>query len=120
MKILLRYKDIEVLSGKDLLVISNSRISRKLDLSLGAPKTVSLADGSGREYSSDQKETADLAFIGMYAAHASEMIRWHITDISAQIIPSSYKDSEHVKVSICRNFWKTARLDESISSLFTN
>ena len=100
MKTLLRYKDIEVLSGNDLLVISNSRISRKLDLSLGAPKTVSLADGSGREYSSDQKETADLAFIGMYAAHASEMIWWHITDISAQIIPSSYKDSEHVKVSI--------------------
>ena len=100
MKTLLSYKDIEVLSGNNLLVIRNSRISRKLDLSLGAPKTISLTDASGREYASGQKETADLAFIGMHPAHAPEMIRWHITDISAQIIPSSYKDSEHVKVSI--------------------
>ena len=100
METLLRYKDIEVLSGNNLLVISNSRISRKLDLSLGAPKTVSLTDASGREYSSDQKETADLAFIGMHAAHASEKIQWHITDISTQIVPASYKDSEHVKVAI--------------------
>ena len=100
METLLRYKDIEVLSGNNLLVISNSRISRKLDLSLGAPKTVSLTDASGREYSSDQKETADLAFIGMHAAHASEKIQWHITGISTQIVPASYKDSEHVKVAI--------------------
>lgn len=100
MKTLFRYQDIRISSDDSHLIISNSRISRKLDLSLGAPKTVSLSDDSGREFASAQKETADLAFIGMQAAHSTKRVQWHITDISAQLVPQSYKDSEHVKVSI--------------------
>ena len=100
MKTLFRHKDIEISSDDSFLIIGNSRISRKFDLSIGAPKTVSLSDASGREFASAKKETADLAFIGMQAAHSTERIKWHITDISAQLVQKSYKDSEHVKVAI--------------------
>ena len=101
MKTLFRYKDIEITSDDTLLVISSSRITRKLDLSCGAPKTVSLTDAWGNEFASDQKETADIAFIGMHPAHSSDdRVKWHITGISAELVPQSYKDSEHVKVSV--------------------
>jgi hypothetical protein len=100
MKTLFRHKDIEILSDDTQLIINNNRISRKLDLSLGAPKTISLSDASGREFASRQKKTADLAFVGMHAAHSTERVKWHITDISAQLVQQSYKDSEHVKVLI--------------------
>ena len=92
--------DIEVLRDNDLLIIRNSRICRKFDLSKGAPRTVSLTGAGGREFASDAKDTADLAFIGMHAATASERIQWKIGDISAEVVSASYKDSEHVKVSI--------------------
>ena len=48
MKILFQYKDIEISTDDTLLVIRNSNICRKLDLSAGAPKTVSLTDATGK------------------------------------------------------------------------
>ena len=50
MKTLFSYKDIEVLSDDTSLIIRNSRICRKFDLSSGAPKTVSLTGADGREF----------------------------------------------------------------------
>ena len=100
MKILFQYKDIEISTDDTLLVIRNSNICRKLDLSAGAPKTVSLTDATGKEFASPEKENSDLAFIGMYPAGAPEPIHWRIVNISAERVPASYKDSEHVKVTV--------------------
>jgi hypothetical protein len=65
MKTLFSHKDIEVLSDDNSLIIRNSRICRKFDLSTGAPKTVSLTGAGGKEFASVDKDTADIAFIGM-------------------------------------------------------
>ena len=100
MKTLLKYKDIEISSDANTLVVRNDKLCRKFDLSLGAPKTVSLTDSDGNEFASPEKDTADIAFIGMHSATSVEMIKWKINSISAEIVPGSYKDSEHVKVSV--------------------
>ena len=36
----------------------------------------------------------------MHSATSVEMIKWKINSISAEIVPGSYEDSEHVKVSV--------------------
>ena len=100
MKTLFSYKDIEVLSDDTSLIIRNSRICRKLDLSSGAPKTVSLTGADGKEFASADKDTADIAFIGMHNAVSDAKIKWYVTNISAEYISGSYKDSGHVKVSV--------------------
>ena len=82
------------------MIIRNSKLCRKLDLSSGAPKTVSLTDAAGKEFASSEKENADIAFIGMHPAGSPEPVRWRIINISAERVPASYKDSEHVKVII--------------------
>ena len=60
MKALFRYKDIEVLSDDSQLVIRNSKLCRKFDLSAAAPKTVSLTDSAGKEFASPEKDRTDL------------------------------------------------------------
>ena len=84
MKTLFAFKDVEVLSDESLLVIRNSRISRTLDMVSGAPRTISLTDSLGHEFASPEKETPDIAFIGMHTASSSERIHWKVTDISSE------------------------------------
>ena len=100
MNVLFQYKDIEITADASFLIIRNSKLCRKLDLSSGAPKTVSLTDADGIEFASSEKENADIAFIGMHPAGAPEPVHWRIINLSAERVPASYKDSEHVKVSI--------------------
>ena len=100
MNVLFQYKDIEITADASFLIIRNSKLCRKLDLSSGAPKTVSLTDADGKEFASSEKENADIAFIGMHPAGAPEPVHWRIINLSAERVPASYKDSEHVKVSI--------------------
>ena len=100
MKTILQHQDIEVIINENILIIRNSKLCRKFDLNSGAPKTISLANKDNIEFASSEKTTADLAFIGMYSACANERIKWNLLDITAQIIPDSFLDSEHVKISI--------------------
>lgn len=66
MRELLKYKDVEVVLEGTLLVIRNSRICRKLDMSTGAPKTVSLTDSRGVEYAFPEKvESGKKLFSGV-------------------------------------------------------
>ena len=100
MKTLFRYKDIEVLSDDSQLVIRNSKLCRKFDLSAAAPKTVSLTDSAGKEFASQEKDRIDFAFIGMHAAGTTDRVHWRLVNISAEHVPASCKDSECVKVSV--------------------
>ena len=114
MKALLKFKDIEISTDNSILIIRNSRLCRKFDLSCGAPKTVSLTDSENNEFASSDKATADIAFVGMYSATTSEFIRWKIKNISAETVAGSYKDTEHVKinVSMVEPFAETEYLSE--------
>lgn len=100
MKTILQHQDIEVLFYDTLLIIRNSKLCRKFDLSSGAPKTISLTDENSTEFACPDKANSDLAFIGMHSSCANERIQWKLTDITAQVIWDSYLDSEHVKVTI--------------------
>ena len=98
--IILSFQDVTVTRSGNELILANSRIRRVLDLACGAPRTVSLTDAQGKEYADATKTSPDLAFIAMYPAGMNEAIPWHITDISAEAVPASFRDSAHVKVSI--------------------
>ena len=100
MKTLISFQDIEVTLSGQTLVIANNKIRRELDLSSGAPRTVSLQDAQGMEFANPAKADADLAFIAMYPAGMDPAIPWAVTDISAEKVPESFRDSEHVKVAI--------------------
>ena len=50
MKTLISFQDIEVTLSGQTLVIANNKIRRELDLSSGAPRTVSLQDAQGMEF----------------------------------------------------------------------
>lgn len=98
--VLFSFQDITVTRSETELTLANSRIRRVLNLTGGAPRTVSLMDARGNEYADPGKTSPDLAFIGMYPAGMDNAVPWSVTDISAEAVPASFRDSAHVKVTV--------------------
>ena len=55
-KTLAAWEDIKISRLDDLLILENSQIRRVLDLSLGAPRTISLQTSDGTELVFQNKE----------------------------------------------------------------
>ena len=68
LELLAEWKDIRISREKDLLILENSRIRRVLDLSPGAPRTVSLQTADGTELASAENPVCDIGFIGLHGA----------------------------------------------------
>ncbi len=96
---MLEYEDIRISRSGDQLVIANSVIMRTLDLAMGAPRTVSLCDGGGREFTAPDKPHADLSFIGLNHP-GNEKTPWRLRDIAAEVLPGDLFDSTRVCVRL--------------------
>lgn len=59
------WEDIRILRNEDLLILENSQIRRELDLSKGAPRTISLRTADGTELASGENPVCDIGFIGL-------------------------------------------------------
>ena len=59
------WEDIRISRKEDLLILENSRICRVLDLSPGAPRTVSLRTADGMELAKPINLVCDIGFIGL-------------------------------------------------------
>ncbi len=99
MELLLQHDDVFVKRSGERLVLGNSMVSRELDLSLGAPRTVSLRDGAGREFADPGKADADLSFIGLRVPGSADM-PWQVEEISASVIEGDIFDGTRVRVEI--------------------
>ncbi len=99
METLLKYADIIIRKDAENLYLDNSLISRVLNLTSGAPRTVSLKDKNGREFADSAKAEADLSFIGMGRPEIEDM-PWHIEGIEAEVVPGDIFDGEKVRVAI--------------------
>lgn len=98
-ELLLEFEDIRVWRRATDLTIANSAISRKFDLAAGAPKTVSLRDGAGREFASPGKPCADISFIGLNHP-GSEKTPWSLESVAADIREGGLFDSTCVRVRL--------------------
>ena len=78
--LLAEWEDIRISREKDLLILENSRIRRVLDLSQGAPRTVSLRTADGTELAAAGNPGFDIGFIGMHEAGKAEA-PWQVKDI---------------------------------------
>ena len=74
------WEDIRISREKDLLILENSRIRRVLDLSQGAPRTVSLQTADGTELAAAGNPEFDIGFIGMHKAGKKE-VPWQVKDV---------------------------------------
>ena len=96
---LLNYRDITVKYDDDILVISNSKVSRTFDLSAGTLRTQSLKCVSIGELAFPRDKGSDFSFIGLNVPdHQEHPCR--VTDVSADKVTGGLFDSEHVKVTV--------------------
>lgn len=79
-KTLAAWEDIKISRREDLLILENSRIRRVLDLSIGAPRTISLQTADGTELASAENPVCDIGFIGMHEAGKTE-VPWRIKSV---------------------------------------
>ena len=74
------WEDIRICRNENLLILENSRIRRELDLSKGAPRTISLRTASGMELASEENPVCDIGFIGMNEPGRTDT-PWHLKSI---------------------------------------
>ena len=79
-KILAKWEDIQISRSGDVLILENSRIRRVLDLSKGAPRTVSLQTADSTELADPENPVFDIGFIGMNEPGTSDT-PWHVKNI---------------------------------------
>ncbi len=96
-EVLLEYRDIRVERENDLLSIANSALVRRLDLSLNAPRTVSLKNAAGYEFASPDKLRADLSFIGLNQPH-NPQTPWTLPKLVAE--PPAAGDGVRVRLNM--------------------
>ena len=83
LELLAEWKDIRISREKDLLILENSRIRRVLDLSQGAPRTVSLQTAGGTELAASGNPGFDIGFIGMHEAGKKE-VPWQVKAVRSR------------------------------------
>ena len=95
---LLEWEDILITRESSGLTLKNSRMSRTLNLELGAPRTVSLLY-DGLEMAAAGKSDADLSFIGM-TRPGQPNLPWQVEDIQAETVPASRFEPPQVRVTV--------------------
>ena len=93
------WEDIRISREKDLLILENSRIRRVLDLSPGAPRTVSLRTADGTELASAENPVCDIGFIGLHGAMKKE-VPWQVKSVRCRKKPRDIFEAEHLVVEI--------------------
>jgi len=93
------WEDIRISRKDDLLILENSRICRVLDLSPGAPRTVSLQTAGGTELASAKNPVCDLGFIGMHEAGKAEA-PWQIRSVQCRKKQRDLFETQHLTVEI--------------------
>ena len=90
------YKDISVEQRPDRLIISNSKITRELDIANGYPRTVALAGANGRALAAES-ETIDFNFMGYNMPGRSDVV-YEITNIECCAVEPTLFEGGHVRV----------------------
>ncbi|MBQ9788013.1 MAG: hypothetical protein IJW31_00230 [Lentisphaeria bacterium] len=98
--VLVQHKDITVSKTANRLIIKNSRLQRIFDLSLNAPKTVSLQNSKGEEFASANKQDADFSFIGLGLPSQKGLFNWSLDEVTAEVCPANIYNSECVRVRL--------------------
>ncbi len=93
------WEDIRISRKEDLLILENNRIHRILDLSKGAPRTVSLQTANGTELASANNPICDLGFIGMHEAGKTE-VPWRIKSVCCRKKQRDIFEAQHLTVEI--------------------
>jgi len=90
----LNWKDIRLVCDGRTLTVENSRIRRVFDLTAGAPSTVSLQDGRGKELA-QPGSGCDFSFAGLTPADPERP--WRLTGIDLKVRGKSLFDGEHAE-----------------------
>ena len=98
-KTLAVWEDIKISRREDLLILENSRIRRVLDLSPGAPRTISLQTADGTELASAENPVCDIGFIGMHEAGKRE-VPWRIKSVRCSKKQRDLFEMQRVTVDI--------------------
>ena len=93
------WEDIRISRKEDLLILENSRIRRTLDLSRGAPRTVSLQTADGTELASAKNPVCDLGFIGMHEPGKME-VPWQIKSVCCRKKQRDLFEAQRLTVEI--------------------
>ena len=99
MKTILEHFDITVKASFDRLEISNSKLCRSFSLESGTLRTQSLQNSSKREFASPRMSGSDFSYIGLNMPDFPEH-PCRIEDITAEVVPGTLFDSEHVSVRV--------------------
>ena len=110
-KTLAAWEDIKISRREDLLILENSRIRRVLDLSLGAPRTISLQTADGTELASAENPVCDIGFIGMHEAGKTE-VSWRIKSVRCSKKQRDLFEMQRVTVDIS--------MEEAVSGTLLN
>ncbi|MBQ9502099.1 MAG: hypothetical protein IJU70_08095 [Lentisphaeria bacterium] len=92
------WKDVRLDYDGRSLTVSNSRIRRVFDLSDGAPRTISLCDGEGRQFAAPGA-VCDFSFAGLTPPGRPET-PWRLLDVSMKVHRKSIFDGAHAAVSL--------------------
>ena len=99
LEILSAWEDIRISRKDDLLILENSRIRRTLDLSCGAPRTVSLQTADGTELASAENPVCDIGFIGLHEAGKKE-VPWRVKSVRCRKKRRDIFEVPHLVVEI--------------------
>lgn len=116
------WADIQVRLEGNVLVLSNTRLERWLDLSVGLPRTISLIDRDhGCELASPDRQDVDFTFMGYNLPHhAARKTHFTIADVCASHHPSTPAMPEHVLVTLSIHDSVQALQLERTYALFPN
>lgn len=95
------YRDVTItIDEQQQLIIENASLLRVLDLQRGVPVTLELKDKRNGEQYAAERTDCDFSFAGFNMPASKYHTEYAINSISAQIIPESIFDAEHVELKI--------------------
>jgi hypothetical protein len=96
------FRDVCIKLDGDILFLGNEVLERKLDLEQGMPKTISLKYLSSRIFltKSQTSDDFDFSFAGLNFPGGKADTQFSITNITACVNATSWRDGEHVRVEI--------------------
>ena len=97
-EILAALDDIRVYRKDNLLILENSRIRRVLDLSMGAPRTISLQTG-GIEFAAAENPVCDIGFIGLNEPGKADT-PWQVKSVRCRKMRRGLSDAPRLIVEI--------------------
>ena len=94
------FKDISVNFENSSLSLNNEFFVRRIDLSHAVPKTSSFVYLPKNMELTTSQEFFDFSFVGYNFPGGIGKVDFELVDISASVIPDSWRENEHVKIDI--------------------